>query len=117
MSFLANGYSVKYLPIEYAPRAGHSKFHWWADTRRYFVQVVRMVLSYSPLRVFLPIGLTLLTVGTIKLGYDLVDKDFRPAINTLLILFAALQVIAIGLLADLVVRVTKPRDEVPPAEL
>ena len=34
MSFLANGYSVKHLPIDYAPRAGRSKFHWWADTRR-----------------------------------------------------------------------------------
>lgn len=117
MSFLANGYSVKYIPIEYSPRAGHSKFHWWNDTRRYVVQVIRMILSFNPLRVFLPVGLTLLLVGGAKLGYDLVTKDFRPAINTLLILFAALQVIAIGLLADLVVRVTRPRDEVPPAML
>ena len=117
MSFLANGYSVKYVPIEYSPRAGHSKFHWWADTRRYVVQVIRMILSFNPLRVFLPVGLTLLLVGGAKLGYDLATKDFRPAINTLLILFAALQVIAIGLLADLVVRVTRPRDEVPPAML
>jgi glycosyltransferase involved in cell wall biosynthesis len=117
MSFMANGYSVKYVPIDYAPRAGRSKFHWWSDTRRYVVQVIRMVLSYNPLRVFLPIGLTLLAVGGVKLGYDLATKDLRPAINTLLILFAALQVIAIGLLADLVVRVTRPRDEVPPAEL
>jgi polyisoprenyl-phosphate glycosyltransferase len=115
MSFLANGYSVKYLPIEYSPRAGHSKFHWWADTRRYVVQVIRMILSFNPLRVFLPVGLTLLLVGGAKLGYDLATKDFRPAINTLLVLFAALQVIAIGLLADLVVRVTRPRDEVAPA--
>lgn len=117
MSFLANGYSVKYVPIEYSPRAGSSKFHWWSDTRRYVVQVIRMILSYNPLRVFLPIGLTLLLVGAAKLGYDLATKDFRPAINTLLILFAALQVIAIGLLADLVVRVTRPRDEVAPASL
>jgi len=117
MSFMANGYSVKYVPIEYAPRAGRSKFHWWTDTRRYVVQVIRMVLSYNPLRVFLPLGLTLLTIGSVKLGYDIVTKGVRPGLNTLLILFAALQVIAIGLLADLVVRVTRPRDEVPPADL
>ncbi len=117
MSFMANGYSVKYVPIEYAERAGQSKFHWWTDTRRYVVQVIRMMLSYNPLRIFLPLGLTLLLVGGAKLPYDLATKDFRPAINTLLILFAALQVISIGLLADLVVRVTRPRDEVPPAAL
>jgi glycosyltransferase involved in cell wall biosynthesis len=27
MTFLANGYSVKYVPIDYAKRAGESKFH------------------------------------------------------------------------------------------
>ena len=103
------------MPIEYAPRAGESKFHWWKDTRRYLLQVIRMVLSYEPLRVFLPLGLTLSVLGVAKLGYDIVDKDFRPGLNTLLLLFAAFQVLAIGLLADLVVRVSRPRDEVDPA--
>ncbi len=115
MTFLANGYSVKYVPIDYAPRAGRSKFHWWSDTRRYLTQVIRLVLSYNPLRVFLPIGVALTVLGVGKLVYDLVDKDFRVATNTLLILFAAFQVFAVGLLADLVVRVNKPENEVDPA--
>jgi glycosyltransferase involved in cell wall biosynthesis len=116
MTFLSNGYSVKYVPIEYSPRAGRSKFHWWRDTRNYLVQVVRLVLSYNPLRIFLPIGLVLGTVGLAKLGYDWATKDLRLAANTLLILFAAGQVLAIGLLADLFVRLAKPRDEVEPAQ-
>jgi glycosyltransferase involved in cell wall biosynthesis len=115
MAFLANGYSVRYIPIDYDKRAGTSKFHWWRDTKRYLQQVVRMVLSYNPLRVFGPIGLALLALGVVKGGYDLWDKDFRVATNTLLILFAAFQVFGIGLLADLMVRITKPRDEVEPA--
>ncbi len=73
------------------------------------------MLSYNPLRVFLPIGVALTVLGVGKLVYDLVDKDFRVATNTLLILFAAFQVFAVGLLADLVVRVTKPDTEVEPA--
>ncbi len=115
MSFLSNGYSVKYVPVDYFPRAGRSKFHWWRDTKRYLLQVVRMSLSYNPLKVFLPIGLALLALGAGKLVYDWIDKDFRLAANTLLILFAALQLLTIGLLADLVVRVTTPRSQVPPA--
>jgi polyisoprenyl-phosphate glycosyltransferase len=115
MSFLANGYSVKYVPIDYRPRAGTSKFHWWRDTKRYLLQVVRMSLSYNPLKVFLPIGLVLLSIGLVKLVYDWIDKDFRLAANTLLILFASLQAITVGLLADLVVRATKPPSQVPPA--
>jgi len=54
MSFLSNGYSIRYMPIDYAARAGESKFHWWSDTRRYLLQVMRMVLSYQPLKVFMP---------------------------------------------------------------
>ena len=73
------------------------------------------MLSYNPLRVFLPIGVALTVLGVGKLVYDLVDKDFRVATNTLLILFAAFQVFAVGLLADLVVRVNKPENEVDPA--
>ncbi len=115
MSFLSNGYSVKYVPIDYFPRAGRSKFHWWKDTRRYLLQVVRMSLSYEPLKVFLPLGLTLFTVGLGKLVYDWIDKDFRLAANTLLILLGSLQAITVGLLADLVVRSTKPPTQVPPA--
>ncbi len=115
MSFLANGYSVKYIPIDYAERRGTSKFHPWVDTKRYVTQVIRMILSYNPLRFFLPLGFVLAFVGIGKLGYDWATRDFSLAANTLVILFAAFQVFAIGLLADLVVRVTKPPAQVEPA--
>ena len=117
MTFLANGYSVKYWPIEYRGRAGESKFHWWTDSRRYLLQVVRMILSYNPLRVFLPIGVALSVLGAGKLTYDCISGDFRVAINTVVILFSAFQVFSIGMLADLVGRATRSRDEVAPATL
>jgi polyisoprenyl-phosphate glycosyltransferase len=103
------------VPIDYFPRAGTSKFHWWRDTKRYLLQVVRMTLSYNPLKVFLPVGLVLLVLGLAKLGYDWIERDFRLAANTLLILTASLQAITVGLLADLIVRATKPATQVPPS--
>lgn len=115
LSFLANGYSVKYVPIEYSERAGKSKFHWWKDTKRYLTQVVRMVLSYNPLRVFMPLAVGLLLIGVGKLGIDAIRYDLRITTNTLLILFAAFQLFAIGLLADLFVRLSKPSTVVDPA--
>jgi hypothetical protein len=117
MAFLANGYSVKYIPIEYRERAGTSKFHWWHDTKRYLIQVIRLVLSYNPLKIFLPLGLLLGATGVAKLAYDVVDKDFRVTTSTLVLLLATFQVLAIGLLADLVVRLAKRSDEVDPASL
>jgi hypothetical protein len=65
--------------------------------------------------VFLPLGLALLSLGFIKLGFDWAGRDFKLAANTLLVFFAALQVITVGLLADLVVRATKAPTAVPPA--
>lgn len=115
MSFLADSYSVGYIDIHYAEREGESKFHWYRDTRKYLLQVVRMTLSYAPLRVFMPIGLLLAMIGLGKLGFDVLTKDLRVTTNTLLVLFAAFQVISIGLLADLVMRATAPRDLVDPA--
>ncbi|MGH9157740.1 MAG: glycosyltransferase family 2 protein [Acidimicrobiales bacterium] len=117
MSFLANGYSVRFVPIEYFPRAGRSKFHWWADSRRYLLQVVRMILLYNPLRVFGPLAAMLLTVGGAKLIYDLVDKRLRVGTNTIVVLVAGLVMLMIGLLSDLLVQLNKPRSEVDPASL
>ena len=117
MSFLTNGYTVGYIPIEYSPRSGASKFHWWKDTKRYLTQVIRMVLSYNPLRVFLPLGTLMILVAFTKLGYDLITKDLYVTTNTLLMIFAAFQVLVIGLLADLIVRVTKPSDNIDSASL
>jgi polyisoprenyl-phosphate glycosyltransferase len=76
------------------------------DTRRYATQVIRMVLSYNPLRVFLPVGFWLFFAGIIKLIFDWTTRDFALAANTLLLFLAAFNVVSIGLLADLIVRVT-----------
>ncbi|WCO68586.1 glycosyltransferase family 2 protein [Iamia majanohamensis] len=115
MTFLAHGYTVKYWPITYSERAGTSKFHWRADTRRYLLQVIRMTLSYDPFRVFLPIGFLFTLIGLAKLVYDVSTNDFRVAINTLLILMVAFQVFVIGMLADLIGRATRATREVQPA--
>ena len=116
MCFLANGYSVKYIPIEYKERAGESKFHWWVDSKRYIQQVLRLIFTFNPMRVFGPIGSVLLGVGFGKLIYDVVTKpDFRIATNTALLLFMGFQVLSIGLLADLVSRLNGNRNAIETA--
>jgi glycosyltransferase involved in cell wall biosynthesis len=109
LAFLANAHLVHYIPIEYAERAGESKFHWRRDTGRYLQQVIRMVMTFNPLRVFLPIGGTLLFGSVVKLVYDVVEKGGRITTNTVILVIVSLQIIALGLLADLVTRVVAPR--------
>ena len=115
LSFLTNGYSVGYVPIDYAPRAGESKFHWRTDTRKYLLQIVRMTLMYEPLRVFGAPGLLLLLLGLGKATYDAISDPVTIAINTILVLVMAVLILLVGLLSDLVVRIGRPRDLVLPA--
>ncbi len=115
MVFLANGYSVGYVDIEYAKRSGDSKFRFLADTRLYLRQVTRMVMMWNPLRVLAPFATVLFLGGVAKLVFDLIDKDFRVGTNTLLVMLSAGMIFIVALLADLVVQVTRPRHSVLPA--
>lgn len=114
MAFLSNGYSVKYVPIDYAKRAGESKFHWWTDTRRYLLQVIRMVLSYKPLKVLMPPAIVLGLIGAGKLVFDIVDKNWRIGTNTIVILGAAFSIALLAMVADLMVHLSKQRYHVIP---
>ncbi len=115
MTFLANNYSVGYVPIDYAMRHGTSKFHWLKDTQRYMTQVARMIMLYQPLRIFLPAALLLLGIGLVKLVYDVVTRDFAVAINTVVLLLSGVSLVILGLLADLVVQLNKSSQHVDPA--
>lgn len=104
IAFLSDGYSVQYIPIEYYKRKGKSKFHPIRDTYNYITLVVRTVTYFNPLKVFMPISLSLFTVGVLKAFYDIVAYRFHFAPSTVLLLLTAVQIAALGLLADLIVR-------------
>jgi glycosyltransferase involved in cell wall biosynthesis len=101
LSFLANDHPVHYIPIEYAPRAGRSKFHPVKDTYLYLLQVLRMMTYFEPLRIFAPIAIVMSLLAGSKLVFDLVVHPFRVANITILLFLFAFNTLAIGLLADL----------------
>ncbi|MGI9609077.1 MAG: glycosyltransferase family 2 protein [Acidimicrobiia bacterium] len=117
LAFLNNGYSIKYVPIDYFPRAGESKFHWWKDTRRYMLQVMRMMLMYNPLRIFMPPAVLILIGGVGKVVYDIFDKNWRLGTNTLAILGLGLTLAIVGMIADLMVSLNKRQDYEMPATI
>jgi glycosyltransferase involved in cell wall biosynthesis len=113
LAFLSNGHLVRYWDIDYAQRAGRSKFHWIRDTYLYVLQVLRIIMTFNPLRVFLPLGGALLLLAFGKILFDVFDKSFRITTNAVILTIVAVQVVAIGLLADLVCRLAGPRDGDP----
>ncbi len=105
IALLSDGHPVTWHPIDYYPRKGRSSFHPFTDTYNYISLVVRSVTYFNPLKVFLPISLFFLGAGFIKMIRDFIHFQgfYVPAI-TLTLLVTGIQVGAIGLLADLIVK-------------
>lgn len=104
LSFLSNQHDVRYIPIDYAKRAGKSKFHFTKDAYRYILQVLRMVMYFDPLKVLMPVALWLLGIAVVKGVYDVIAHPVRIASNTFLLFVTGLVIAALALLADLIVR-------------
>lgn len=64
LSFLQNQHDIRYVEIDYAKRAGTSKFHFVRDAYRYILQVLRMIMYFDPLKVLMPLALWLLAIGS-----------------------------------------------------
>lgn len=104
LAFLSNQHDITFVPIDYAKRAGKSKFRFVRDAYRYLLQVLRMVMYFNPLKVLMPVALALLALAVVKGGYDLVAHPVRLATNTVLLFVTGLIIAVMALLADLIVR-------------
>ena len=104
MAFLSNQHPLDYLSIDYAKRAGTSKFHFVKDAYRYILQVLRMVMYFNPIKVLMPLALWLFGIGVVKGIADVVRYDFRVTTSTLLLVMSGLIIASMALLADLIVR-------------
>ena len=104
MSFLSNQHAVDYLPIDYAKRAGTSKFHFVKDAYRYILQVLRMVMYFNPIKVLMPLALWLIFIGVAKGIYDVIRYNLHITTSTLLLFVSGLIIGSMALLADLIVR-------------
>ena len=104
LAFLSNNHEIQYVPIEYAQRAGRSKFKFVSDAYKYILQILRMIMYFNPLKVLMPLALTLLGVGALKAVYDVIVHPVHIASDTVLIVITGLIIGSLALLGDLVVR-------------
>ncbi len=107
LALLTNDYNIVYQPIDYLKRTGRSKINPITDTVNFFSLVVRVILSFRPLRVFVPLALIFLVMCAAKVLYDVNAYDFHIATSTVVMLTLTFQWIVLGLIADLVVSLSK----------
>lgn len=102
LAMIADGYSVRYESIDYHKREGSSKIK-PSDAVGFFILILRTVTYFNPLRTFVPLFLLFFSVAVVKLSYDIFVLDNITDTSTLLFI-SSLQIILIGIVADLVVR-------------
>jgi len=104
LALLSDGYSVKFVPIDYYPRRGRSSFHPISDTYNYLLLVIRTIMYFNPLKVLLPLSLAFLSAGIIRQFYQFFAVGPKVFSSNVLLVMAGMNLGVMGLLADLIVR-------------
>ena len=101
LALLCNDYLVKYIPISYAKRVGSSKIR-AGHAYQFLLLILRTVMYFNPLRIFLPLGAVFFTYGVAKLVYDIFKENVSE--SAILGILSAFMLWAIGLLGDQISR-------------
>jgi hypothetical protein len=101
LAMLTNGYPVQFVPIDYRPRAGRSKIRPIRDTLGFLSLIVRTVMYFNPLRIFMPLSLLFLGTGIIKTTYDVITA-LNITTSDMLLVMTGILIGTLGLLADLI---------------
>jgi glycosyltransferase involved in cell wall biosynthesis len=111
LASLTNGHRVEYVTIDYAPRSGRSKIKPIRDTLGFTALILRTVLYFNPLKVFFPVFGMLLVLLAGSLYYDIALTADGPNLSdkTVIVFLAAVQVLTLGLVADLIDKKSKLR--------
>ena len=106
LAALTSGHRVDYVSIDYAPREGRSKIRPIRDTLGFLSLIVRTALYFNPLKVFYPLAGGLGLLFAASLGYDVLwERNLGD--KTVLLFVCLVQVLTVGLLADLIEKKTR----------
>ncbi len=97
LTFLKQGYTLKYLPIKVNKRLGKSTVK-VRDGFQTINLVIRMIMLFSPLRIFFPASALFAVVGSVSLVNDILHHNLAD--TTTFLFITAMHVAFFGLLAD-----------------
>jgi hypothetical protein len=102
LAMLTHGYRVTYVPIDYHPRIGRSSIRPVRDTLRFLSLIVRTVMYFRPLKVFAPAAGVLLMSAVAWALFTKLVLGRLADVSALVLAMSAVQLLAVGLLADLI---------------
>lgn len=97
LASVTNDHPVEYVPIDYMARLGQSKIR-PRHAYDFTILILRTIVFFNPLKVFIPLGGYLALAGIAKFIYDVYRDNLSE--SAVLALLGALIIWAVGLLAD-----------------
>jgi glycosyltransferase involved in cell wall biosynthesis len=110
LAFIKAGYSVKFEPVEAAPRQGTSKIRLGVDGVRFVLIVLKVITLFSPLRIFLPVSVATFTLGALYAMWTIATQSHVTNSSVLLILMSVVFFL-VGLVSEQIssLRFERPR--------
>jgi glycosyltransferase involved in cell wall biosynthesis len=102
LALLVNNFPVKYFPITYDKRKGKSKIRPIRDTLNFIQLIIRTILYFNPLKVFVPLSISLVIFAFLLLAGSWIYLEKPLDVTFGVILMTSVMVLAIGMLADLI---------------
>jgi glycosyltransferase involved in cell wall biosynthesis len=110
MAYLRSGRTVKYVPIQTLSRKGKSKIKLLRDGTRFLIIIIKIATLFSPLRVFLPISMSLLILGIIRYIYTYIVAATFTNMSALLF-SSALIIFMMGVVSEQISQMRYDREE------
>lgn len=104
LAFLSEGYTVKYVPIDYHKRSGKSSIRPFSDFLSFLALIVRVMVYFRPFKMFTLLSLLLImfaifvALSSMFFLHRLMDTSF------IVIILTSIQVFVSGLVAELIVK-------------
>ncbi|MFO7915942.1 MAG: glycosyltransferase family 2 protein [Candidatus Krumholzibacteriales bacterium] len=109
LAYLRESFNVKYVPIEADTRVGRpSSVKFFRDGYKAFLLIIRVIVLFNPLKVFIPASMFLLLAGTAFTFYGIAVYGRAP--NTgILVILSSIILFFMGILADQISSIRRER--------
>jgi glycosyltransferase involved in cell wall biosynthesis len=109
LAYLREGYSIKWVPIDVEKRIGRaSTVAFLRDGYGAFMLIVRVIVLFNPMKVFMPAAIALFTIGVAFTIYGIAAFHKVPNTGVLTILSGIL-LFFMGILADQISAIRRER--------
>ncbi len=110
LNFIKSGRSIKYIPVEQAPRASESKISPVKDGVKFLLIIFKIATLYAPLKIFIPLSSSAFLAGFIFYLYTLTIEHRFSNWSLLLFVFAGLAFL-VGVLAEQIAQSRSERND------